>query len=174
MIPFALVGRLVNSPLVKIGAFVLAAVGLFGFGYYKGGEHTTDKYEAQIAKARVEEERRYNELLAKKNKVDIQVVTEYVEKVVEVTKWRTKNVEVIKYVPDTGVLSSGWVHVHDASAKAVHANSTSAADATPSEFTAAEALGGVVDNYATCKKTTEQLIALQNWIRAQENAINER
>lgn len=157
----------------KALAVVLLAVSLLGFGYFKGVQTTTDKYEARIAKEALEAEKKYNELLVKKNKVDVQIVTEYVDRIVEVVKWRTKNVEVIKLVPDTGVLSSGWVHVHDSSAQARDADATRASDATPSGIKTTDALEGVVDNYATCKKNSEQLAALQKWIREQGKLTRE-
>lgn len=155
----------------KLLAGVVLAVALFGYGYVKGANNTENKYEADIARSQVEAERRYNELLIKKNKVDVQIVTEYVEKIVEVTKWRTKNVEVVKYVPDSGILSSGWVSVHDDSARALHADSTRASDETPSGITAAEALTGVIENYAICKQNSEQLLSLQKWILDQQATI---
>lgn len=157
----------------KMLAVVLLALSLFGYGYIKGSTNTANKYEADIAKAAVEAERKYNELLVKKNKVDVQIVTEYVDKIVEVVKWRTKNVEVVKLVPDTGVLSDGWVHVHDSSAQARDADATRASDATPSGIKTAEALEGIVDNYAICKKNSEQLASLQKWIREQGKLTRE-
>lgn len=157
----------------KILAGVLLLGAVAGFSYVKGYGHASDKYELQIAKDAAEAERKYNELLIKKNKVDVQIVTEYVDRIVEVVKWRTKNVEVIKLVPDTGVLSNGWVHVHDASAQARDADATRASDATPSGIKTTEALEGVVDNYAACKKNSEQLAALQKWIREQGKLTRE-
>lgn len=156
---------------ILAGVFLLGAVA--GFSYVKGYSHASDKYELQIAKDTAEAERKYNELLIKKNKVDIQVVTEYVEKIKEVVRWRTKNVEVIiDNVPDTCELSNGWVSVHDSAAKATDANSTAAADATPSGITTPKALETINHNYSICKDNADRLIALQDWIRKQEQTIN--
>ena len=156
---------------ILAAALLLAAVS--GFSYVKGYGHASDKYEAQIAKDLAAAEKKYNELLIKKNQVDIQVVTEYVEKIKEVVKWRTRNVEVIvDNVPDTCELSNGWVSVHDAAAKATDADSTTASDATPSGITAPKALEVINTNYSVCKENSDRLIALQDWIRKQEQAIN--
>ena len=64
----------------RILAYALLIVAAAGFGYVKGYGHASDKYEAEQAKFIAESEKKYNELLIKKNKVDIQVVTEYLEK----------------------------------------------------------------------------------------------
>ena len=153
----------------KILAIALLLASVAGFSYMKGHGHASDKYELQIAQSTLEAEKKYNELLIKKNRVDIQVVTEYVEKIKEVVKWRTKNVEVIiDNVPDTCELSNGWVSVHDSSAKAVSADSTRASDGTPSGITAPQVLKTISNNYSICKDNSDRLASLQNWIREQE------
>lgn len=145
---------------------LVAAVG--GFGFVKGYGIASDKAELAMANYIAQQEKLYNELALRKNKVDEKIVTEYVDKIVYITKWRTKNVEIVKVVPDTGQLSNGWVHVHDASAKGGDANSTAASDGSPSGITAAEGLGTVADNYGSCHETAERLIKLQSWIREQQ------
>lgn len=138
-----------------------------GYGYAKGTIHTTNKYEATLAKSEAQQEKAFNQLLKQKSKIEVQVVTEYVDKLVEVEKWKTKYVEVIKHVPDTStVLSNGWVYAHDKSTSMYPGtiDSTRASDAAPSGITAPEALGGVINNYATCRKNAEQLVALQGWV----------
>lgn len=156
----------------KILAIALLVASVAGFSYTKGYSHASDKYELQIAQSTIEAEKKYNELLIKKNRVDIQVVTEYVEKIKEVVKWRTKNVEIIiDSVPDTCELSDGWVSVHDSSAKAVSADSTRASDATPSGITAPQALKTISNNYSICKENSDRLASLQNWIHEQEKLM---
>lgn len=158
---------------ILAGVLLLGAVG--GFGYVKGYGHASDAYELQIAKDSLVAERKYNELLIKKNKVDIQIVTEYVEKIKEVVRWRTRNVEVIiDSVPDTCELTNGWVSVHDSAARALHADSTRASDATPSGVTAPQALKEINNNYSICKENADRLVALQDWIRKQDQLINKK
>ena len=170
MIPF--LGSVVPLPY-RILAIVLLVIAVAGFGYVKGYSHAENKYELEKAKFLADSERTYNELLIKKNKVDIQVVTEYLEKKVYITKWRERNVSVIDEIPIRTVcdLPNGWVHIHNSSANGLHADTTSAADGTPSGINTSEALGGIVQNYGTCHETAEQLKSLQKWVREQQALV---
>jgi hypothetical protein len=157
----------------RILAILLLGVGLFSYGYFKGHHSASQKADERMAKFEADAKAKYDELYNKKSQIDEKVVTKYVDRVVYVTKWRNKNVEIARTVPDNGMLSNGWVHVHDASATASAADPTKAADGSSSGVTATEALGGVVDNYGTCKANAEKLIALQNWIKEQELIVEE-
>lgn len=170
MIPF--LGSVVPLPY-RILAIVLLVIAVAGFGYVKGYSHAENKYELEKAKFLADSERTYNELLIKKNKVDIQVVTEYLEKKVYITKWRERNVSVIDEIPIRTVcdLPNGWVHIHNSSANGLHADTSSAADGTPSGINTSEALGGIVQNYGTCHETAEQLKSLQKWVREQQALV---
>lgn len=170
MIPF--LGSVVPLPY-RILAMALLVAAVAGFSYVKGYSHAENKYELEKSKYLADSEKKYNELLIKKNKVDIQIVTEYVEKKVYITKWRERNVSVIDEIPIHTVcdLPSGWVHIHNSSAKGLHADTTSAADGTPSGINTSEALGGIVENYGTCHETKEQLKSLQKWIREQSAIV---
>jgi hypothetical protein len=53
---------------------------------------------------------------------------------------------------------------HDLAAEGKLITPTVAGDATPSEFTAADALGTVVSNYAICEQYRTTPEALQAWI----------
>jgi len=155
---------------VAIGlAAVVLIIGSFSAGYYKAHKSGEEKLAVAAAKAN----EKYIELQKKKVIVQEKIVTEYVDKIVEVTKWRTKNVEVTKLVPDTGVLSNGWVSVHDSSATGRYADPARASDATSSGVTTVEALAGVVNNYGVCRATTEQLVSLQKWILEQQKLVDE-
>jgi hypothetical protein len=152
----------------KILIAVVAILGAFGYGYLKGIQSGNEKIKLFQAKA----ESQYHELQAAyekaKNSVNEKIVTEYVDRIVYVTKWRTKNVEIVKEVPSNCELSAGWVHVHDSAAEGRDANSTAAADGASSEIKDTEALATVVDNYGTCAANAERLTALQNWIKDQQ------
>lgn len=158
----------------KILAFVVLVAAVGSFGFFKGYASASEKAENEKVKYIAEQEKKYAELAAKKNKVEEKIVIEYVEKIKYITKWRTKNVEIVKVVPDTGQLSSGWVSVHDSSAEGRDADATAASDGTPSGVTAAEALGTVIDNYGSCHETAERLTSLQNWVREMQTLYNEK
>jgi hypothetical protein len=155
--------------VLKIVFVVLIFFVGYGIGQYKESKDAEQAMQTAIAK----ENEKYNELLLKKNKVTEKVVVQYVDKIVEITKWRTKNVEIAKTVPDTCVLSNGWVSVHDASAQGRPADAAGAADETSSGITAPEALAGVSENYAICRGNREQIIGLQNYIKEQQKLIDE-
>lgn len=144
-------------------ASILMAVisGIYMFGFWMGQQTMKEDYDALQAKFNNQSE-----------KVNTVVVTEYVDRIQEVVKWRTKNVELISVVPVNNCeLSDGWVHVHDSSAQASYAEASRAADATPSGVEANQALTTIVENYAVCQENAERLSALQSWVKAQEQVI---
>ncbi len=149
----------------KIGAgtvFMLLVVsGVYRIGYEAGKIETAENLNKQVAYWKEQSE-----------KVNTIVVTEYINRIKEVVKWRTKNVEVISVVPSVCELSDGWVSVHDSSAEGRDADTARAADGAASGIKDTQALRTIVENYATCHETREQLFALQNWIREQHNLIN--
>lgn len=162
--------KLIPLPYRILGA-VLIVLSAFVFGYTKGIAVGNQKIKLFEAKATAQ----YQELRAAyekaKNNVNEKIVTEYVDKIIYVTKWRTKNVEVIKHVKDTCELSNGWVHVHDASASSKDADRTAATDGTSSGIKDTEALETVVDNYGACAANAEQVKAWQNWYTEQQQAV---
>ena len=155
----------------KILAAVLIVMGVFVFGYMKGLRVGEDKIKLFQAEAKAKYEKMQHDLEVAKNIVNTKIVTEYVDKIIYITKWRTKNVEIIKEVPSNCELSSGWVHVHDASASGTDADRTAAADGTSSGIKDTEALETVVDNYGACAANTEKLKAWQNWYTDQQTVV---
>ena len=152
----------------RILAVFLIMFFVFTGGYLKGlsvGNQKLKVFEAE-SKAQYEQLRAAYEKA--KNTVNERVVVKYVDKIVYVTKWRTKNVTITKLVPDTCELSNGWVHVHDSSTEGSDADPAAATDGTPSGIGAAQALETVVDNYGICAANTEKLKALQDWVRQQQ------
>jgi hypothetical protein len=156
----------------RILAVILLGLSIFGFGYYKGLQVSKEKIALFEAKARLEYEQLRIAYEKAKNHVNEKIVTEYVDRIIYVTKWRTKNVEIVKEVPSNCELSAGWVHVHDSAAEGRDANSTAAADGTSSEIKDTEALATVIDNYGTCAANAEKLTALQNWIKEQKAEVD--
>lgn len=141
--------------------FVLLLIG----GVYKIG------YEAGKIEIAEDLQKQVEYWKEQSGKVTEKIVIEYQDRVKEIVKWRTKNVEIIKLVPSVCELPNGWVHVHDRSAEGRNADPSRAINDTPSGIEDVEALGTVVENYATCHENREQLLALQKWIREQEQEI---
>jgi hypothetical protein len=155
----------------RILAVILIALSLFGFGYYKGLQVSKERIALFEAKARLEYEQLRNAYEKAKNDVNTKIVTEYVDRIIYVTKWRTKNVEIVKEVPSNCELSAGWVHVHDSSAEGRDADRTAAADGTSSEIKDTEALETVIDNYGICAANAEKVKAWQKWYTDQQVAV---
>ena len=147
----------------RILAAVMIVLGAFIYGYTKGISVGNHKLELFEAKSKAQYEQLMSAYEKAKNNVNEKVVKEYVDRIIYVTKWRTKNVEVVKLVPSNCELSTGWVQVHNSSAEGRDADSTAAADGTPSGVKDTDALETVVDNYGTCAANAEKLKAWQKW-----------
>lgn len=143
------------------------------YSYKKGYDAGYAKADAIFQRYKRDAEEKYRILQEKKDKIKEVIVTKYVDKIVYITKWRSTNVQIADLVPDTAVLSSGWMHVHDASAEGRNADPAVAVDETPSEVTAAEALQTVTENYATYHEVSEQLKLLQEWVTENIKAVND-
>jgi hypothetical protein len=109
-------------------------------------------------------------------KVSERIVTQYVDRVQFVHE---RGATLIQKVPvyvtaqaDAAcTLSRGFVRLHDAAAtSATLPDRRGAADAQPSGVALSAASGVIVGNYTTCHATTEQLTALQSWVRANGGA----
>jgi hypothetical protein len=157
----------------KILAVAIFICSVFVSGYLKGLHTGNLKLEVYKHKAESDYQNLMSAYVKAKNTVNEKVVIEYVDRIVEVIKWRTKNVEIVKEVPVSCNVSNGWVHVHDAAASATDADRTAAADGTSSEFTDVDALAVVADNYGICAANTEKLKAWQKWYVDQQQAIED-
>lgn len=151
----------------RILAAIFIVASAFVYGYIKGVAVGDQKIKLFEAKAIAEYQKLQAAYEKAKNAVNERVVTEYVDRIVYVTKWRTKNVEIVKEVPSNCELSNGWVHVHDSAAKGGNADRTSAADGTSSGIKDTEALETVIDNYGTCAINAEKVKAWQKWYNEQ-------
>ena len=155
----------------RILSVILIALSLFGFGYSKGLQVSKEKIALFEARSRADYEKLRAAYEKLKNDVNEKVVIQYVDRIVEVVKWRTKNVTIVKEVPSNCELSNGWVHVHDSSAEARDADRAAAADGTSSEIKDTEALETVVDNYGICAANAEKVKAWQKWYTDQQVAV---
>lgn len=149
------------SAISVLGLLLIS--GVYKIGYEAGKIETAESMQKQVEYWKEQS-----------GKVTEKIVIEYVDRVKEVVKWRTKNVEIIKIVPSGCELSAGWVSVHDSSAEGRDADATRAADDTSSGIKDTEALGTIVENYASCHENREQVIALQSWIREQQQLVKDQ
>jgi len=142
------------------------------YSYLKGRSDGKAIGERKIEKLVSDYKDKILQLEKENTKIINNVVTEYVDKVRTVKEKEYVYVKVAQEsVPSKCELSSGWVYLHDTSAKNDNADPTRAADATPSGVKDNQALGTVTENYSRCEQNAQQLIALQKWIRDNQAAI---
>lgn len=153
----------------KLLAGIALIIGVFLFGYMKGSANA----EAELAWYAARASEQIAELEKKNSVISTQVVTEYVDRVNTIKEKEYVYLERAKNdVPDTTILSNGWVLVHNASTQGSDADAAGAADASPSGIAANQALATVVANYSNCKANAEQLRSLQEWVVKSKEAVD--
>jgi hypothetical protein len=125
------------------------------------------KYENQIIHLQLE-------LVKEQNNIKERIVNKYIDKVKIVKEKEYVYVNQSSSVPDTTILSTGWVHLHDSAATNSDADPAVVTDANPSGIATNIALGTIAGNYSTCEQTRQQLIALQDWIRQTQEQMEEK
>jgi hypothetical protein len=138
------------KPLSILGLIVV----VFVSGWLHGSNSASKKYEEQAAALRLQAAER-----------SVKVVTKYVDRVKVVReKGETIIQEVPIYVPTTAPdLPGGFRLLHNATVSGQVPDPTGIADAPA--VSAQDATRTVIDNYTTCHLNSEQLIALQDWLR---------
>jgi len=139
----------------------------------EGGISNQERWEAKVAEAKLE--------VAKKEtasaEVTTKVVTKYVNKI-EIVK--EKGDAIIKEVPvyitasadAQCAIPNGFVLLHDSASRNEVPDSSRGVDAGTSEVKLSGVATTVTENYTTYHKVAEQLKALQEWIRQQQNIYN--
>lgn len=161
--PYALLARFV--------AFGLLLLSVFGYGWFKGNEHGTEKLTDYIGKQATASAK----IIAKQTVVTEKVRTEYVNRVKVI---KEKGDEITKVVPlyvlddDACHVNTGFRVVHDAAASNTLPPPPSGTDAAASGLTLATSLGTVTQNYTTYHEIAERLRKLQQWTREQYKATN--
>ena len=152
----------------KIAAIAFILIGAYISGYVKGNA----KAEAEIAKYAAKAAALANQVKDKEIQIKEVIVTEYVDKIQKVKEKEyvyIKQAETV--VPSQYILSNGWVYLHDTSAQGGIADSTRAADASPSDIKDNQALGTIVENYGICQQNAQQLASLQEYISKVKEAV---
>ena len=150
--------------LIGLSALVIALSTV----YYLGRKHVHDLYNVKI----LEQEKQIAELETKREKVTVQVVTEYVDRVKIV---KEKGDTVVKYVDryitaeDDAKCSipTKFVSLHDAAANNEVPDTASLTNEGTSEVKLSELGKTVTENYGVCYQIREQLIGLQTWVKEQ-------
>ena len=151
-----------------IAVTIVATVGAYFVGYTKG----VAKGEIKIAEFSSEAEKKIISLNKQIIEAEGKIVIQYVDKIKKIKEKEYVYVNASKEnVPSQYDLSSGWVYLHDVSAKGSDADTSSAADETASGVRDNQALAVVVTNYSRCRENSEQLTALQTWITTTQSAV---
>lgn len=148
------------------GAALIA--GVFFYGYMKGSAYA----DAELARFGQKNAELVADLERKNTEISTQVVTEYVDRVQVVKEKEYVYRDLAQtVVPSQCTMSNGWVHTHDASARADNADATRASDETSSGIADTTALVGIIGNYSRCQQNAQQLASLQRWINENREAV---
>ena len=153
----------------KLLIIVFLLAGALSVGYVKGLEKSKQVIAEYEAKANAQ----IAELEKKNSEISNKVITEYVDKVRTVKeKEYVYRDQAQTVVPSRAELSSGWVYLHDASAKGLPAVPARSADETSSGIKDNVALGTIVTNYSVCIQNAQQLAGLQQWLNDTKAAVD--
>lgn len=163
---------------IPIAAYVavafLAIVLLVGVLTYRDG-YSDGKHigEIKLKEYQVAKEKQISELKTQAGQVTEKVVTEYVDRIKEVTKKEYVYRDVVREIPVTCPgLSLGWVETYNASiTNGALTIDTTTLDAN-SGISDVAALDVIVRNNSIANQNREQLISLQEWVRTNEELIN--
>ena len=164
-IPFV---RTYALPLNVVAIIVL----VFGV-YMEGGITNQEKWEAKVAEAKLEAAK--TETAAAETTV--KVVTKYVKQI-QVVK-ETGDV-IIKQIPmyitknddSMCAVPNGFVLLHDSASRNEVPDTSRAPDEGASKVKISGVAETVIDNYTTYYQVSEQLKALQQWVKEQQNNYN--
>lgn len=156
--------------IYKIIGIIAVTLGLVGTFYYMGYTRAKTAADLEFIEYIKAAEDRVKILEKQINEKKIEIVTEYVDRIVTVKEKEYVYIDKSKNVPSRCELSTGWMHLHDSSARGTEPDSTRVTDATASGIKDNTALGTIVSNYSICQQNAEQLKALQKWI-AENNKI---
>lgn len=156
-----------------IGGWRFLAVG-FVVGALTSGVGVWWLRDQMAAHSEVRQAREVVRTIVRQGAVTTRVETRYVARAAEVrTVTRTITREIPHVLPvevdQRFPLPNGFVRLHDAAALGTVPDTASVPDGAASDVTASEAASVIVDNYGTYYQTREQLLALQDWIRQQQD-----
>lgn len=153
---------------VKIFGLIFIILGAAGWGYMKGSAQA----EIALAEYQASAEKQISDLKTQNAKISDNVTTQFVDRTNTIREKEIIYRDVSNNLGSQYNLSNGWIHLHDAAAKLANPNMTLASDKSPSGIMDNTALTVVMNNYAICKQNSEQLEALQKWIRDNQAAVN--
>lgn len=161
------------AKVVTIGIIVTA---IAAGSYFAGRSHVQEAWDLQKAK----DDKIIAELKANQGKETVRIVTQYVDRIKVV---KEKGETIVQYVDKwitkendaACILPKSFVVLHDSAAKNTVPGATGDTDAaTDSGIKLSTATKTITGNYGTCWEWKEQVIALQEWIKAQQTLSNSK
>lgn len=156
--------------LFGIIALFIASLTSVGFIYYNKGLNVSkvevQKYENKVATLN-------SKLKTAQGKIDVQIVTEYKDRVsvVKETVYKNKDVirKIVEYRDTNNIpqfnLSKGWIYAYNQSILDLPVDPLLASDITPSTVKDMLALANtIIPNNGICLTNKEKLESLQKWI----------
>lgn len=144
-------------------SFIVLVISVF----FCGGLSNEASWQLKVAKANAE----IAELKVKEEKVTTKIVTKYIDRI-QVVKEKgneiVKYVDVIKESDSKCELPNSFVVLHDAAAKNELPDPARITNEGASNLKLSTATTTIVENYGITNQITEQLKALQDWIREQQ------
>lgn len=154
---------------IQVGSLLLIVFGTF----MEGAISNQEAWLVKVADLKV----KVAQVETKSAEKTTEIVTKYVTKV-QVVKEKGDVIikEVPKYITKESdakcALPNSFVMLHDSASKNEVPDSTRVADETASGVKLSTATGTVVGNYSICHQNSEQLKALQEWVKEQEKLFN--
>jgi hypothetical protein len=154
---------------IQIAGAVLLIIGL----YMEGGISNQEKWEARVAEAKLE--------MAKKEVASADATVKVVTKYVNVDRIVKENGDaIVKEIPKfiskdadaQCVVPNGFVVLHDSASRNEVPDSTRGVDEGASKVKLSGIAETVTQNYTTYHQVSEQLKALQDWVKQQQSIYN--
>jgi hypothetical protein len=176
------IGGIIVSEVLKFIPFVsmyrlpiqVASIIALVFGVYmEGGISNQEKWEARVAEVKLE--------MAKKETASVEATTKVVTKyVTQIQIVKEKGDVIVKEVPKYITKESdakcpipnAFVVLHDSASKNEVPDATRLANEGTSDTKLSTVTETVVGNYSICHQNSQQLKALQEWVREQEKIYN--
>jgi hypothetical protein len=156
-------------------AFLLGGIVLVLFFTFYAGKYTEEsKHAITISQQKAD----IAHWKAKSGEITYQTVIKYVDRINTIEKVKTEYVTVYvdrwltKEIDTKFPLPRAFIRVHDAAIEGNLSGTPLETDGNASEITISRAAKTIGSNYLTCKATEEQLLALQSWIRQQQELTN--
>ena len=166
-----MIGKMIGQYVIPVQ--ILSFVVLLMSVFLVGGLSNEASWQLKVAKANVE----IAELKVKSEQVNTKILTKYIDRI-QVIKEKGNVIikEVPKYITKESDakcdIPNSFVMLHDAAAKNELPDPTRSLNEGTSTIKLSTTTETIIGNYGISNQNSEQLKALQEWIRAQQKIYN--